>query len=50
VNAALDLAVVAPNATVAAYASDGGDELSVSIWELMRRNLRYQFVFVYTVP
>jgi NADPH2:quinone reductase len=50
VNADLDLAVVAPNATVAVYASDGGDELDVSVWELMRRNLRYQFVFVYTVP
>jgi NADPH:quinone reductase len=50
VNADLDLAVVAPNATVAVYASDGRDELDVSVWELMRRNLRYQFVLVYTVP
>ena len=50
VNLALDLAVAAPNATVAVYASEDGDELALSIWELMRRNLRYQFVLVYTVP
>jgi NADPH2:quinone reductase len=49
-NAALDLAVLAPNGTVAAYASEGGDELEVSVWGLMSRNVRYQFVFVYTVP
>ncbi len=49
-NLALDLAVLAPNGTVAAYASAGGDELELSVWELMRRNLRYQFVLVYTVP
>ena len=50
VNAALDRAVLAPNGTVAVYATDDGDELSVSVWELMRRNVRYQFVLVYTVP
>jgi NADPH2:quinone reductase len=50
VNADLDLAVVGSNATVAVYASDGGDDLSGSVWERMRRNLRYQFVFVYLVP
>jgi NADPH:quinone reductase len=49
-NLNLDLAVVAPNATVAVYASDGGDDLTVSVWELMRRNLRHQFLLVYTVP
>ena len=49
-NAALDRAVLAPNGTVAAYATDGGDELELSVWELMRRNVRYQFVLVYTVP
>jgi NADPH2:quinone reductase len=50
VNAALDIAVLGPNGTVAAYASDGGDELELSVWAQMPRNLRYQFVFVYTVP
>ena len=49
-NAALDLAVLAPNGTVAVYATDGGGELDLPVWELMRRNLRYQFVLVYTVP
>jgi NADPH:quinone reductase len=50
VNAALDLAVLGPNGTVSAYASDGGDDLELSVWAQMPRNLRYQFVFVYTVP
>jgi NADPH:quinone reductase len=50
VNAALDAAVVAPNATVAVYAGDGGGEFLLSVRELMSRNVRYQFVLVYTVP
>jgi NADPH2:quinone reductase len=49
-NAALDRAVLARNGTVAAYATDGGDDLELPVWELMRRNVRYQFVLVYTVP
>jgi NADPH:quinone reductase len=49
-NAALDSAVLAPNGTVAVYASGGGDELGLSVRELMFRNIRYQFVLVYTVP
>jgi NADPH2:quinone reductase len=49
-NAALDLAVLASNGTVAVYATDGGGELEVSVWGLMSRNVRYQFVLVYTVP
>ena len=48
-NAALDAAVLAPNGTVAAYATDGGSELELNVRELMSRNLRYQFVLVYTV-
>jgi NADPH:quinone reductase len=50
VNAALDAAVLAPNGTVAIYASDGGGDFDLSVGELMARNLRYQFVLVYTVP
>jgi NADPH2:quinone reductase len=50
VNAALNVEVLAPNGTVAAYASQGGDDLELPIWEHMPRNLRYQFVFVYTIP
>jgi len=49
-NAVLDRAVLAPNGTVAVYATDGGSELELNVRELMSRNLRYQFVLVYTVP
>ena len=49
-NAALDAAVLAPNGTVAVYATDGGNDLELNVRELMSRNLRYQFVLVYTVP
>jgi NADPH2:quinone reductase len=49
-NAALDAAVLAPNGTVAAYATDRGSELGLNVRELMSRNLRYQFILVYTVP
>jgi len=47
-NAALDAAVLAPNGSVAIYAGGGGD-FELSVGELMSRNLRYQFVLVYTV-
>lgn len=49
-NAALDAAVLAANGTVAAYATDGGGELALAVRDLMGRNIRYQFVLVYTVP
>jgi NADPH2:quinone reductase len=49
-NAALDAAVLAANGTVAVYATDGGNELDLSVRDLMFRNIRYQFVLVYTVP
>jgi NADPH2:quinone reductase len=49
-NAALNAAVLAANGTVAAYATDGGNDLHLSVWEQMPRNVRYQFVLVYTVP
>jgi NADPH2:quinone reductase len=48
-NAALDAAVLAANGTVAVYATDGGNELDLSVRDLMSRNIRYQFVLVYTV-
>jgi NADPH:quinone reductase len=51
VNAALDTAVLAPNGTVAAYANEGGGgDVGLSVRELLFRNVRYQFVLVYTVP
>jgi NADPH2:quinone reductase len=48
-NATLDAAVLAANGTVAAYATDGGNELELPVRELMFRNLRYQFLLVYTI-
>jgi NADPH2:quinone reductase len=49
-NAALDSAVLAANGTVTSYATDGGSQLGLSVGDLMGRNVRYQFVLVYTVP
>ncbi|MEW9528090.1 NADPH:quinone reductase [Microbispora sp. NPDC049125] len=49
-NAALDNAVVAPGAVVAVYAENGGDEATLPVRELYTRNVRYQFVLVYTMP
>ena len=49
-NAALDAAVAAPNAVVAIYANNGGDEVTLRVRENMTPNFRYQFVLVYTVP
>jgi NADPH2:quinone reductase len=49
-NAALDAAVLAPNGTVAAYANERGGNLDLPVRELFSRNVRYQFVLVYTVP
>jgi NADPH2:quinone reductase len=51
VNAALDATVLAPNGTVAVYANEGADgEVELPVRELLFRNVRYQFVLVYTVP
>jgi NADPH2:quinone reductase len=49
-NAVLDHAVVAPGATVAAYATEGSDDFAVPVGKVMFANTRYQFVLVYTVP
>jgi NADPH:quinone reductase len=50
VNAALNVAVLAPNGTVAVYSTLGGNDLELPVWEHMPRNVRYQIVFVYTIP
>jgi NADPH:quinone reductase len=50
VNAPLNAAVLTANGTVAVYAGDGGDELRLSARAHTPRNVRYQFVLVYTVP
>jgi NADPH2:quinone reductase len=47
-NAALDASVIAPNGTVAIYASDPED-VTIQAGPAMRRNTRYQFILVYTV-
>lgn len=48
-NEALDRAVAAPGATVAIYASEGGDELNLLIRHHVVPNTRFQFVLVYTL-
>jgi NADPH2:quinone reductase len=49
-NAAVNHAVLAVGGTVAVYATEGTGELTVPVFPLMARNVRYQFVLVYTVP
>ena len=48
-NARLGGAVLAAEGVVAVYASEPG-KLELAVGDLMRRNVRYQFVLVYTVP
>jgi NADPH2:quinone reductase len=50
VNLPLDLAVCASSATIATYATDGGDEATVPLAPLMRANTTLRFVLVYTMP
>ncbi len=49
-NAALDVAVAAPGATVAFYANNGGDEVTLPVRGLMSANLRWQGILLYTMP
>jgi NADPH2:quinone reductase len=48
-NAPLDLQVAKSRTSVAIYANDGGDQLSLDIRASMVKNIRYQFVLLYTV-
>lgn len=48
-NAQLDIDVVRPRASVAIYADDGGGEFTLAVRENMIKNVRYQFVLLYTV-
>ncbi|MDQ4133227.1 MAG: NADPH:quinone reductase [Actinomycetota bacterium] len=48
-NAELDVAVLAANGTVTAYASEEAP-LSIPVRPAMRLNARYQFLLVYTMP
>jgi NADPH:quinone reductase len=49
-NAALDAAVLTPSGLVAMYAAEGGPDVTLSFRALYARNIRYEFVLVYTVP
>jgi len=49
VNAALDVAVAGPRASVAIYATDGGGSVTLTAGPNMAANVRYQFVLLYTV-
>jgi NADPH2:quinone reductase len=48
-NLPLDLAVCAPSATIASYATDGGEEATLPVAPLMRANTTLRFVLVYTM-
>lgn len=48
-NAELDLAVIANHGTVAVYANDGGDSVTLPIGPSIVPNVRYQFLLLYTV-
>ncbi len=47
-NSQLNIAVIKPRASIAIYANDGGSEFTLHIRENMIKNVRYQFVLLYT--
>lgn len=49
-NTALDIAVAAQGAVVAYYSGGEGEQLSIPVLSSLAANLRWQSVFVYTVP
>jgi len=48
-NAALNHTVIGRHGLVAVYATESTPELALPVWTMMARNIRYQFVLVYTV-
>ena len=48
-NSQLDIEVVKPRASIAMYATDGGGGLTLDVRQNMIKNVRYQFVLLYTV-
>ncbi|MFC0528959.1 NADPH:quinone reductase [Phytohabitans kaempferiae] len=48
-NAETDVRVVAPNASISAYAAGGADALALPVRPLMTVNARWQFVLLYTL-
>jgi NADPH:quinone reductase len=48
-NSQLNIDVAKPRASIAIYANDGGGELTLNVRQNMIKNLRYQYVLLYTV-
>ena len=48
-NAALDASVIANHGTIAVYATDGGNEMTLDVRHHFSLNVRYQFLLIYTV-
>jgi NADPH2:quinone reductase len=48
-NTELDLAVVRPRGTIAVYANNGGDEVTLQVRQTFSLNVRFQFVLLYTL-
>jgi NADPH2:quinone reductase len=48
-NSQLNIDVVKPRASIAIYANDGGGELKLPVRPNMIKNIRYQFVLLYSV-
>lgn len=48
-NVELDLAVISNRGTVAVYANNGGDRMSLDVRRTFSLNIRYQFVMLYTI-
>ncbi|HET9349305.1 MAG TPA: NADPH:quinone reductase [Arthrobacter sp.] len=48
-NAELDLAVIRNRGSVAVYANNGGDQVTLDVRRHFSLNIRYQFVLLYTV-
>lgn len=48
-NATLNAAVLAPRASIAVYANNGGQAMTLDVRAHMGANVRYQFVLLYTV-
>jgi NADPH2:quinone reductase len=48
-NLPLDLAVVRPRASIAIYANNGGDQVTLNVRETFSLNVRFQFVLLYTL-
>jgi NADPH2:quinone reductase len=48
-NNALDVAVTKVHGTIAIYANNGGDDLTVQLRSIFSKNLRYQFLILYTL-